>query len=46
MARQSALVIGAGAAGIATACYLSLRTEIGKITIVDRGQPMGFTSAL
>ena len=28
MAQQSALVIGAGVAGIATACYLSLRSEI------------------
>ena len=45
MARQSALVIGAGIAGIATAHYLSLRPEIGRITIVDRGQPMAFTSA-
>ena len=45
MARQSALVIGAGVAGIATAHYLALRPEIGKITIVDRGQPLAFTSA-
>ena len=45
MAQQSALVIGAGVAGIATAYYLSLRPEIGKITIVDRGRPMAFTSA-
>ena len=45
MPRQSALVIGAGIAGIATAHYLSLRPEIGQITIVDRGQPMAFTSA-
>ena len=45
MTRQSALVIGAGIAGIATAHYLSLRPEIGKITIVDRGRPMAFTSA-
>ena len=45
MARQSALVIGAGIAGIATAHYLSLWPEIGRITIVDRGQPMAFTSA-
>ena len=45
MARQSALVIGAGIAGIATAHYLSRRPEIGRITIVDRGQPMAFTSA-
>ena len=44
MARQSALVIGAGVAGIATAHYLALRPEIGKM-IVDRGQPMAFTSA-
>ena len=46
MARRSALVIGAGIAGIATACYLSRRPEIGTITIVDRGQPMAFTSAV
>ena len=45
MTRQSALVIGAGIAGIATAHYLSLRPEIGKVAIVDRGQPMAFTSA-
>ena len=45
MTQQSALVIGAGIAGIATAHYLALRPEIGKITIVDRGQPMAFTSA-
>lgn len=45
MARQSALVIGAGIAGIATAHYLSRRPEIGRTTIVDRGQPMAFTSA-
>ena len=45
MARQSALVIGAGIAGIATAYYLSRRPEIGRITIVDRGQPLAFTSA-
>ena len=45
MTQQSALVIGAGVAGIATAHYLALRPEIGKITIVDRGRPMAFTSA-
>ena len=45
MARQSVLVIGAGIAGIATAHYLALRPEIGRITIVDRGRPMAFTSA-
>ena len=45
MTQQSALVIGAGVAGIATAHYLALRPEIGKVTIVDRGQPMAFTSA-
>ena len=45
MAGQSALVIGAGIAGIATAYYLSRRPEIARITIVDRGQPMAFTSA-
>ena len=45
MAGQSALVIGAGIAGIATAYHLSRRAEIAKITIVDRGQPMAFTSA-
>ena len=45
MIQQSALVIGAGVAGIATAHYLALRPEIGKVTIVDRGQPMAFTSA-
>lgn len=46
MARRSALVIGAGIAGIATAYYLSRRPEIGKLTIIDRGRPMAFTSAL
>lgn len=46
MARRSALVIGAGIAGIATAYSLSRRPEIGKITIIDRGRPMGLTSAL
>lgn len=45
MTQQSALVIGAGIAGIATAHHLALRPEIGKVTIVDRGQPMAFTSA-
>ena len=45
MTQQSALVIGAGVAGIATAHYLALRPEIGKVTVVDRGQPMAFTSA-
>ena len=45
MIQQSALVIGAGVAGIATAHYLALRPEIGEVTIVDRGQPMAFTSA-
>ena len=45
MTQQSALVIGAGIAGIAAAHYLALRPKIGKITIVDRGQPMAFTSA-
>ena len=45
MARPSAIVIGAGIAGIAAAWYLSRRPEIGRITIVDRGQPMAFTSA-
>ena len=45
MIQQSALVIGAGVAGIATAHYLTLRPEIGKVTIVDCGQPMAFTSA-
>ena len=46
MARRSALVIGAGIAGTATAYYLSRRPEIGKITMIDRGRPMGFTSAV
>ena len=45
MTQQSALVIGAGVAGIAAAHYLALRPKIGKITIVDRGRPMAFTSA-
>ena len=45
MAPRSALVIGAGIAGIATACYLSRRPEVGRITLVDRGPPMAFTSA-
>ena len=45
MTQQSALVIGAGVAGIATAHYLALRPKIGKITVVDRGRPMAFTSA-
>ena len=45
MTPRSALVIGAGISGIATACYLSRRPEIGRVTIVDRGRPMAFTSA-
>ena len=45
MARQSAIVIGSGIAGIATAWYLARRPEIGRIAIVDLGPPMAFTSA-
>ena len=45
MAPRTALVIGAGIAGIATAHYLSRRPEIGTVTIVDRGPPMAFTTA-
>jgi glycine/D-amino acid oxidase-like deaminating enzyme len=38
-------IIGAGIAGIAAAYYLSRSTGIGSITLIDRGQPMAFTSA-
>ena len=45
MTGKTAIVVGAGIAGIATAHYLAERREIGSIALVDRYQPMAFTSA-
>lgn len=45
MAGQSVAIIGAGIAGIAAAYYLSRDPGVGRITLIDRGQPMAFTSA-
>jgi len=42
---QTAAIIGAGIAGIATAYYLSREQKIGRISLIDTGQPMAFTSA-
>ena len=38
-------VIGAGIVGIACAYYLALRQRPGRIVLVERGEPMGLTSA-
>lgn len=45
MSQQSVIVLGCGIAGIATAHYLSRKPGIGRVTIIDQGQPMAFTSA-
>ena len=45
MAQLSVIVIGCGIAGIAAAHYLTRRTEIDRVWIVDQGPPMAFTSA-
>ncbi len=41
----SVIVAGAGIIGIATAYYLAKSHGLTRITLVDRGQPMAFTSA-
>lgn len=38
-------IIGAGISGIAAAYYLSRDPAVGRIVLIDRGQPMEFTSA-
>ena len=38
-------IIGAGMAGIAAAYYLGMRHGRSRIALIDRGQPMGLTSA-
>jgi len=38
-------IIGAGMAGIAAAYYLSMRHGRSRVALIDRGQPMGLTSA-
>lgn len=38
-------IIGAGMAGIAAAYYLCIRHGRSRIALIDRGQPMGLTSA-
>src|SRR6516225_12152829 len=43
--RADIAVIGAGIAGIACAYYLALRQRPGRIVLVERGEPMGLTSA-
>lgn len=45
MSNATTLVIGTGIVGIATAYYLSRAEGHGRITLVDRDQPMSFTSA-
>jgi len=45
MSNPTTLVIGTGIVGIATAYYLSRAEGHGNITLVDRDQPMSFTSA-
>ena len=46
MAHQKSVgVIGAGIVGISTAYYLARHRGVTDITLIDRAQPMGFTSA-
>lgn len=45
MANPTTLVIGTGIVGIATAYYLSRAEGSANITLVDRDQPMSYTSA-
>lgn len=45
MASPTTVVIGTGIVGIATAYYLAKRYGQGNIVLVDRSQPMTFTSA-
>ena len=45
MPGQSAIVIGAGIAGIATAYYLTRRPIVSKVILIDRYFPMTLTSA-
>ena len=44
-AEQSVAIIGMGIVGIAVAYYLARDHEYKKITLIDQGQPMAFTSA-
>lgn len=41
----STVIIGSGIVGIASAYYLMKNHGIGDIVLIDRGQPMAFTSA-
>ena len=41
----SIAIVGAGIVGIATAYYLARNHGLTRITLIDRGQPMSFTSA-
>ncbi len=45
MSKPHIVVIGSGIIGIATAYYLAKNHGQNRITLVDRGQPMAFTSA-
>ena len=45
MTGKTAIVVGAGIAGIATAHYLTERRGIAAVSLVDCNQPMAFTSA-
>lgn len=45
MTTSSAVVVGTGIIGIATAYYLAKTHGMTRITLIDRGQPMAFTSA-
>ena len=45
MTGQSVIVVGCGIAGIAVAYYLTQKPGIGRVLIIDQGQPMALTSA-
>lgn len=44
-AETSIAIIGTGIVGIAAAYYLSRQHDVGRIVLIDQGQPMAFTSA-
>jgi len=45
MSASSAVVVGTGIIGISTAYYLAKNHGLTRITLIDRDQPMAFTSA-